>query len=218
MRMASPMLKEAWTIRGDRAVGRMWRAITRASLAPRGDPKTCWKTSGPRPPGIGWPSRRVRSLAAEAAGRIAGISLLVAVLSAPAVGSGVGRARCHTIPMAGIISSRSSAPYAGVEGGTEHGSGEQRRRGLWSPGGGGLPPAGRAGQGVQGGNKGSAALVRGVAATSKPDSPLAETREILYGEAELTTGAVIARLPELIRLRFAIVPGKEGLARGETGG
>ena len=66
-------------------------------------------------------------------------------------------------------------------------------------------------------NNGRVALVRWEAATYKPESPLAETREILYGEAELTTGAVIARLPELIRLRFAIVHGKEVLARGETG-
>jgi hypothetical protein len=66
-------------------------------------------------------------------------------------------------------------------------------------------------------HNGRVALVRWEAATYKPDSPLAEARELLYGEAELATGAVIARLPELIRIRFAIVHGKEVLARGETG-
>ena len=66
-------------------------------------------------------------------------------------------------------------------------------------------------------HNGRVALVRWEAATYEPENPLAVTREILYGEAELTTGAVIARLPELIRIRFAIVHGKEVLAQGETG-
>src|SRR3972149_263284 len=189
MRMASPMLKEAWTIRGDSALGRMWRAITRASLAPRGDPKTCWKTSGPRPPGIGWPSRRGGRLNRAGAGGAVGSfgPLGGAIPRRPAAWVGLARSlafpgwavlrRLAGLAVIALAIALLSAPH------TEATPLERSVRRLAET----VLGEGTV-QVVQVVNNGRVALVRWEAATYKPESPLAETRESRYGAAELTTG------------------------------
>jgi hypothetical protein len=54
-------------------------------------------------------------------------------------------------------------------------------------------------------------------ATYKPANRLALTRELLYAEAALATGAVMGPLWDLRRVRFSIVRGTQLLASGETG-
>jgi len=63
---------------------------------------------------------------------------------------------------------------------------------------------------------GHTVLIRWESATYRTGAPLAETREILYGEALLTTGAVLGRLQGIVRIRFSMVQGTRMLATGNN--
>ena len=51
-------------------------------------------------------------------------------------------------------------------------------------------------------------------ATFRPANDLAETRELLYAEAELATGSVMGRIREITAIHFVITAGRNRLAGG----
>ncbi len=53
-------------------------------------------------------------------------------------------------------------------------------------------------------------------ATYRPGNNAAVTRELLFAEAALATGNIIARLPEVRGIRFTITRGRQILATGEV--
>lgn len=59
-------------------------------------------------------------------------------------------------------------------------------------------------------------VMRWEAATLRPQVPMTVSRELLYAEAELVTGAVLASLREVRRITFTIVRGPTVLASGEA--
>lgn len=61
---------------------------------------------------------------------------------------------------------------------------------------------------------GRTALIRWESATYRPTIKLADTREILYGEAMLTTSAVLSQMRSIVRIRFTLVRGTRMLATG----
>ena len=63
---------------------------------------------------------------------------------------------------------------------------------------------------------GRTVLIRWESATYRTGAPLAETREILYGEALLTTAAVLGHLRGIVRIRFSMVQGTRMLATGNN--
>ncbi len=60
------------------------------------------------------------------------------------------------------------------------------------------------------------ALVRWESATYRPANALPTTRNLIYGEAELATGSIMGRLPQIVRIRFTIVRRNRMLATGEN--
>lgn len=67
-------------------------------------------------------------------------------------------------------------------------------------------------------DNGQTILIRWESATFKPTTALADTRDRLYFETILATGSIIARMPEVVRIRFTIVRGTHMLATGEVSG
>jgi len=63
---------------------------------------------------------------------------------------------------------------------------------------------------------GQTVLIRWESATYRPSAALAESRELLMGEAELTTGSILGRLSDVHRVRFSLLRGGRMLATGEN--
>lgn len=59
-------------------------------------------------------------------------------------------------------------------------------------------------------------VMRWEAATYKPQNSVAASRELLYAEAALVTGAVLGSVQEIPRIAFTMVRGNQVLAMGEV--
>ena len=60
------------------------------------------------------------------------------------------------------------------------------------------------------------ALMRWESATYRSSNTLPTTRDLIYGEAELATGSIMGRLPQVVRVRFTIMRKNTMLATGEN--
>ena len=60
------------------------------------------------------------------------------------------------------------------------------------------------------------ALMRWESATYRSSNTLPTTRHLVYGEAELATGSIMGRLPQIVRVRFTIMRKNTMLATGEN--
>lgn len=65
-------------------------------------------------------------------------------------------------------------------------------------------------------DEGATVVIRWESATYKPANSQAVTRELLYAEAALATGAILGPLPTVARVKFVIVHRDRVLASGET--
>lgn len=63
---------------------------------------------------------------------------------------------------------------------------------------------------------GRTVLIRWESATYRPDVSRAEMREILYGEALLTTSAVLGSVRRVVRIRFSMLYGTRMVATGDN--
>lgn len=63
-------------------------------------------------------------------------------------------------------------------------------------------------------DSGRTVLIRWESATYRPHDRIADTREILYGEALLATTAVLSQMRNFVRIKFTMVQGTRMLATG----